>query len=260
FLLTLLEKGIQLWDARPLQTQVVEKPPAVVTPLPKPPAEPPADNRPGAGRTAMRKGIEQLDRGDRGAALLWFVGALKAEPEAQRQGLHRLRIGLLLQEMPKLRPLAPKGGQPTDFIADKVAELPVTLDRTDPLLEHFFHVLLSPDGRRLALWNYSIDSRTEAEDKKLGRSPFRLQVFDSRTWERLGPAIDTKGPLNRDRVAFSPDGRRVATFLFSGQPRGHLPEDPPELMEKQVRDLRVWEVSTGKQVGTAMRPDWALAE
>jgi hypothetical protein len=158
-----------------------------------------------------------------------------------------LRIGLLLQETPKLRPLVPAAGQPIDFVPDKVAQLPTTLDRTDPLLKHYYQALIGPDGRRLALWNYSIDSLTKEEDKKQGRSPFRLQVFDSWTWKPLSPVIDTKVPLNRDWVAFSPDGRRVATFLLLG-PRG------------QNSEVRVWNIATGKLVGTAIRPDWSFGE
>jgi WD40 repeat protein/HEAT repeat protein len=260
FLMAQKEKGVQLWDARPPQTQVVAKLPVVVAPLPKPPTEPPPDTRPEAVRSALRKGIEQLDKGDRGAALLWFVEALKAEPDAERQRLHRLRISLLLQEIPKLRPLIPRGGQLTDFVSDKVAELPTTLDRTDPVLTHYYHMLLSPDGRRLALWNYNIDTRTEAEDKKQGRSPYRLQVFDSRSWQPLGPAIDTVAPLYREQVTFSKDGRCVVTFHFQGHPGVPLDSPPPELLEKQVRNLGVWDVATGKQVGTAMRLPWPVDE
>jgi WD40 repeat protein/HEAT repeat protein len=260
--LTTLEtnKGLNLWDARPPDTKVVARPPAVVAPPPKPPAEPPPDGRPEAVRSALQEGIEQMNNGDRTVALLWFAEALRVDPDPERQQMHRLRIGLLLQETPKLRPLVSKEDQPIDFVADKTTELPTTEDRTDPVLDHYYLALLSPDGRGLALWNYTVDSRTKKEDEKQGRSPYRLQVFDSRTWKPLGPAIDTKAPLEEDGVAFSPDGRRVATFLFAGQPRGLLVDDPPELMEKQVRDLRVWDVVSGKQVGAAMRPDWALGE
>jgi WD40 repeat protein/HEAT repeat protein len=253
-----VNKGLKLWDARPPETQVVARPIAVAAPLPNLPTEPPPDARPEAVRSALQKGIEQMGKGDKSAALLWFVEALRVDPDPERQRMHRLRIGLLLQETPNLRPLVPKGDAPVDFVADKTAELPTTQDRTDPVLDNYYHALLSPDGRRLALWNHGVDSRTEKEDAKQGRSPYRLQVFDSRTWAPLGPAIDTKAGLPEGCIAFSPDGRRVATFLFGGKPRGHLIEHPPELLEKQIRDLRLWDVETGKQVGAAMRPDWAL--
>src|SRR5262249_23587620 len=180
FLMTAAEDGIRLWDARPPQTKVVT-PPAVpaADPLPKPPPGPPPDTRPEAVRSAVRKGIEKMDRGEPAAALVWFVEALKADSDPVRQRLHRLRITLLLQNLPRLRPLVPDGGsgeKATAFVADKVVDLPKTADLSDPCYEERYQVRLSADGRRVVRWTRFSNNLLDEEARKAGRSPYEMQV------------------------------------------------------------------------------------
>ncbi len=55
-------------------------------------------------RFQVRRGIEHLDQRDDFFALLWFAQALKSEsPDSPRQEAHRLRLSLLLQQLPRLR-------------------------------------------------------------------------------------------------------------------------------------------------------------
>jgi WD40 repeat protein/serine/threonine protein kinase len=245
FLMTMGEDGVRLWDARPPATRVIRPPAVVVKKWPRPATELPADTRPLAVRLAIRKGMEHLDKGDRGAALLWFTRALKADPDRDRQRLHRLRIALVLQDMPKVRPVVPASvpaEKASTFVADKAVILPTTVDVMRPFHDWFYPFLLSPDGRRLARWNTGINNLTRKEDEKQGRSSWKIDIFDSRTGKPAGPTIEEIWPVHPGGVAFSPDGRRIARFLPLGKPPG----------------VRVWDVQTGKPVGVVMEPDWKL--
>ena len=262
FLMALGSEGVRLWDARPPAVKVIGPTPAsAAEPLPKPATEPPVDPRPSAVRDVVRRAVEQMDR-DRAAALLWSVAALKADPDPTRQRLHRLRVALLLQDLPKLRPVvsAREGGMATAFLADKEAEIPTTADLGDPKYDRIWFGLLGPDGHTLARWTQGPDSRKAEERKKQGRSDYELQAFEAATGKALGPVIDTQYALGRrERVAVSPDGLRLATFAFEGQPRGFLISEDQKLLDAQLRDLRCWDATTGKPIGKPMRPDWPMS-
>jgi WD40 repeat protein/HEAT repeat protein len=238
--------GLKLWDARPPHRVVVTAAKPVASPPLKPSDVIPADLRLESVRSAIRKGTEQMNKGDPGAALLWSVEALKVESDRERQAALRLRIGLLLQEMPNLRPLAPEGKQPADFVADKVSALPRTVDRCDPWQDWAYRFTVSADGRRVARWFQPLDTRSADAERKAGRSPYRLEVFDSATGQPAGPALPVPGLFDPGQVALSPDGRRVATFAISSR---------PDREEKGIRDLHVWAVQTGRQVSAALCPE-----
>jgi hypothetical protein len=194
--------------------------------------------------------MEHLDKGDRGTALLWFVEALKADPDRQRRRLHRLRIGLLLQDMPKLRPVVADGApaeKATAFVADKTADLPTTVDVMRPFADWFYPFVLSPDGRCLARWNTGINGYTEKEDKKLGRSLWKIDVFDSRTGKRVGPTIEEIMPVHPRGMAFSLDGRYLARFHSLRKEGG-----------PRTWNVQVWDVQTGKAVGDFLQLNWKL--
>jgi WD40 repeat protein len=118
-----------------------------------------------------------------------------------------------------------------------------------PFSDSFYAFLLSPDGRRLARWNMGINGLTRKEDKRLGRSPWRIDVFDSRTGKPVGPAIEEVWRVHPRGLAFSPDGRRIARFRSLRKPDG-----------PRTWNVQVWDVQTGKPVGGLMEPNWKMED
>jgi WD40 repeat protein/HEAT repeat protein len=237
------EGGIKIWDARPLPV----KPPAPPVSEQKeqaPSMTPPADTRPQVVREAVRTSVEKMDKGELGTALLWAVHALQHDTDPARQKVHRLRIGLLLQELPRLRPVIPAGAdKPTAFVFDKIIDLPTTAEVLSPLWERRNEVLLSTDGRRLAVCSYPGYEVDSQQDNKLGKPSSRFEVFDSRTGVPAGAPIDTGAVFPGSVSAVSPDGKHVAVIF---------PFESPE--------IRTWNVETGKLVGPAVRVNWKLEQ
>jgi serine/threonine protein kinase/WD40 repeat protein len=95
---------------------------------------------------------------------------------------------------------------------------------------NLYSVEFSPDGRRLG----ATVSPHEAEEK-FGPANAVL-VWDAETGAEL-QAIPGTFPRGGSRLAFSPDGRRVAATIQAGG-------DPSQ------RDVKLWEVDSGREVAT----------
>jgi WD40 repeat protein/tRNA A-37 threonylcarbamoyl transferase component Bud32 len=231
-------EGIRLWSGEPIALPPIPTPPAPKEEKPRHPIPPP-DTRPEPIRAAVGKSVERMNQGDLGGALLWAVDALQADADPQRQQAHRLRIALLLQEMPRLRPVVPPGSdRPVQFVADKVSDPPATADRSGALWERYNRALLSADGKRIALFSHAYSQVEEQGDAKQGRPSSRIEVFDALTGKLVGPTIDTRGPVKEYVAAFSPDGKLVAAWPgWQG-------------------DISIWDVESGKRIGKPFHPEW----
>ena len=257
-LITADSAELKIWNAAPLP------PPVRPTAEAKPPAkriartEPAPDARPAAVRSALERGIACMDGADLPTALLWFGEALKADPDPERQRLHRLRIGLLLQETPRLRPIGSAAAQATGFAADKTGVLPTTAAVYDPLKSGDREdSLLSPDGRWIAVSNRTYTPEENQASKKQGRSPWWLRIHDARTGKQVGPTIDARHRLaHHTGWTFSPDGKQIAAFSFNGDVR--QPGDKPDTVKNQHRLVQVWDAATGKPAGPDVELNWEM--
>jgi HEAT repeat protein len=192
-------------------------------------------HRPGRGARLL----DALTKGDAPAALLRAAEALRADPDPARQRVHRLRVGLLLQELPRLRPVLPAGAhEPSAFAPDKVSSLPLTADVLSHLWPRSHDVWLSADGARVAVCGDADYEAEQIADRKAGRPASRFEVFDSRTGAPAGAVIDTAQRFRGRLSAFSPDGRRAVVAVTGAE------------------GIRTWDVQTGKPLGPPLRPSW----
>src|SRR5262249_381928 len=100
-------------------------------------------------------------------------------------------------------------------------------------------LLVSADGRRLAVWNSVTTAEEQRESKKTGEGPFFLQVFDAQTGKPAGARIGSKRPFFRGGVAISGDGGKVPAILREDA-------SPMKEGERYVLKLQVWDAETGK--------------
>jgi len=218
--------GLRVYDGRPWT------PPPVLAAKPAPPEpkkDAPADDRPDKVKAAVARAIAVQDT-DPAAATLHAVAALEADTDPARQQTHRLRIALALQATPKLRPVVKAGAtEATAFAADKVIDLSDTANVCLPIIPWGI-LLRSADGTRFATWSILFNEETIKEDEKAGRSPWVVRVHEAASGNRIGLPIDLEEvPINKNCVAFSPDGKRVAALFPIGQ-------------------VRMWDADTGKRI------------
>jgi WD40 repeat protein/HEAT repeat protein/tRNA A-37 threonylcarbamoyl transferase component Bud32 len=244
FLVATGQAGLTIWVARPLPPRPPSPPAAKPKPETPPSTNPPPDARPTIVTVAVQNSKEAQEKGDPAAALLWAAEALASDPDPTRQRIHRLRVGLLLQEMPRVRPVVPAGAtEPTEFALDRVNGVPLTADVLPPLWPRRNDLWLSADGSRLAVCgsaNYEIE---QIQDRKAGRPVSRFEVFEPATGGPVGQVIDTGEKWFGRITGFSPDGKRVAAWLLA-DPAG----------------IRTWDVATGKVLGPPIRPGWQRRE
>jgi WD40 repeat protein/tetratricopeptide (TPR) repeat protein len=134
-------------------------------------------------RQYIANGVRLADEGHPLGALPWLVEALALETGGpEREQTHRIRIGTLLHQAPRLEHV---WGEPA----------------------HLFLAELSPDGRRVV-------TAGGAEDGSAGL----VNVWDAATGAAVLPPLRHEAPADRprlgalvSRVAFSPDGRRLAS-------------------------------------------------
>ena len=164
-------------------------------------------------RQYVDNGAQRLDEGDHFASLVWFTEALRLdEGDSDSETIHRLRIGSVLQQCPRLvqsflhreivvsvdfgpdgRHLVTAGGDNTARVWD------VNTGLAGPVLPHSQLVTrasFSPDGGRIVTASYDATAR----------------IWDATTGVELTPPMEhSKGVL---QAAFAPDGRRVVTAGF----------------------------------------------
>ncbi len=230
-------------------------------------------------------GTRLMESGDLSASLLWFAEALRlAEKEKLPQETHRLRLAAVLAQCPRpLRiwlhdktlnaaRLSSDGKRVLMAGANGAAEVwdAATGNRIGDVLAHaeaVTHAAISPDGKRvltadadkmLHLWDVEMSQEVFAAQQlqgpvvalafsadgkrfltvtdkaamgEMGAAEVELHVRDAETGEAvregaLGSEIDARPAV------FSPDGQRVLTIC-------------------QDRCARMWNIATGKQIGSS---------
>jgi WD40 repeat protein/HEAT repeat protein len=239
---------LRVYDGRPWTPP---PPPPAKPAEPGPPAarpEPSPDPRPEAVRAAAKASADAAAAGDPGAALLHAVAALEADPDPDRQVVHRTRVALAWQALPRLRPVVPSGAAaPTGFAADTVADPPSTANASNPLHPSWWsdHASISGDGSRVAVWRRVTDQETLDAAKKAGGTPWTVRVYDAATGKPVGPAVDIGRRVADHGIALSHDGGLIAAAR-PRPPTGPKDEGPTE---SPPAVLTVWEAATGRRVG-----------
>lgn len=227
-------------------------------------------------------GTHAMENGDLSAALPWFVSALRvAEKEKLPQEAHRLRLAAVLAQCPRpvqmwshdttlnVVQLSADGKRVLTAGANGAVEVweTATGKRIGDVLAHteaVTHAAFRPDGKRvltasadgmLHLWDVEMGKEVfdalqlmgpvvslafDSHGKRflcltdktpMGAAEVELSIRDAATGElireeALGSDIRPLPP------AFSPDGQRVLTVC-------------------QDRCARIWDIATGKQIGSA---------
>ena len=184
-------------------------------------------------------GMKLVDEGDHLAALPWLVQALKLEDGGvEREEVHRLRIGTLLSQAPRLVQLwahdkdiysarfSNDGRLVATASADKTARVwDVTTGK--PLADSLRH-----DGEVLTA-EFSADGTRLVTASADGTA----RIWDVRTGDSSGPALQHGAAVYR--AVFSADGQYVATASAD-------------------RTARVWSAATGQVVMTVYHDDEVL--
>jgi WD40 repeat protein len=180
----------------------------------------------------VSNGVRLMDEGDLLGSLPWFVKALENEKGGpEREEIHRMRLGAVLQQCPKLVRLwvydSPQ--EYAEFSSDGRRVITRSDDRmlrvwdaatgqpiTAPLkhIGSFSYSAFSPDGRRLLTANSEM-----------------ARVWDAASEQPVSPPLKHKGVVY---AAFSPDGQRV--FTVSGD-----------------QTARVWDAQSGQPVTAPLK-------
>jgi WD40 repeat protein/serine/threonine protein kinase len=241
-----------------------------------------AENRRRLVRTLIATGARHLDEGDVLASFPWFVEALKRDDDPAREEMHRIRLGAVLRQGPKLVGMwfhehevfgafSPDGRLVVTASHDGTARVwdAATGKAVTPPLKHppgSGCAAFSPDGRRVA---------TGGGNLKEGSA----RVWDAATGEPVTPSLPHKAWVST--IAFSPDGRRVVTAGKDGTARvwdastgepvtpslDHQPEVFSAVFSPDGRRLvtagldgtaRVWEAATGQPAYPPLKHPGAL--
>lgn len=238
----------------------------------------------------LTHGTERLEQGDWFASLSWFASAGKlAQRDPYGESLHRLRIGSILGQCPKLTQLWVVGGdvRSIDFSADGQRMLAAAEDgktgragvwhvETGQLVgklwqpgDRIWHASLSPDGQHVAV----------------GCTNGTIHVWNVETGELAYPPVrhgDEKTEGWVEQVWFSRDGRLLLTASLdhtarlwnaaSGQVIRELKHDTKVYHARfspdetrivtaggnkvgEASEARVWTAESGVPIGDPMKHD-----
>ncbi|MGH9464902.1 MAG: WD40 repeat domain-containing serine/threonine protein kinase, partial [Thermoanaerobaculia bacterium] len=241
------------------------------------------------GRRAARReivtqhlatGMELAAAGDALGALPWLARALELEPDAAAREDHRLRIGTLLEYVPRLvRQWAHAG--------------PVVVARFSP--DGTRVVTVSEDGTA-RVWSVASGEPLAGplrHDDRLSWaefSPDSRQILtagvdaDARLWDATTGALVRSLPGHERGIAFasfSPDGRRIVAIgpggtrlwdALSGASVAVFPQADRSLgnplfdrrgrrlVTASAEEARVWDAETGAPVGPPLRPPGGIGD
>jgi hypothetical protein len=195
------------------------------------------------------KGLRLIEEGDLIGALPWLAEALtRAQGDAETERRHRLQIGTLLRQCPRLLQFLHEPGRVTgaEFSSDGhrvittgvltnhhqyISEWNLTdgtlIRRIDTGLNRAnnnVRISLSSDNHRVVVWSSRPGSR-------------EAFVYDLRTGERIGKPLAHEAGLVE--VTFSPDGRLVLTASTDYTPRLWNP-DTGECVTTMRHPAGVW--------------------
>ncbi|MBI4660252.1 MAG: protein kinase, partial [Verrucomicrobia bacterium] len=202
-------------------------------------------------KLSTANGVRLMDERDLFTSMVWFTEALRLD-QGNRDGeyAHRLRIGSILQQCPKLVGLAFHSGLlwHLEFSPDGRRFVAASADRTARVWDAHTGEPVTPPlrhGDEVVYASFSSDgSQVVTADQDS-----TAQVWDAASGKPIGPPLKHKEKTVW-YAAFSPDGQRVLTisssWFFGPGPR------PGEAV--------VWNATTGERVfaltnGAAISPD-----
>jgi WD40 repeat protein/serine/threonine protein kinase len=247
-----------------------------------------ADTRRELAASMIASGFARIDAWDWAGGVLWFVKALEIEPDPARQREHRVRIGQVLQRMPRLARLWSHG--PRIKSLDVSAQGIVASAGTDGVvrlwslatgqpigapLKHegvINRVTFSPDGRLLAsasedgtarLWRASdgapvgppLRHLRAVRDVTFSPDSLVVATAGSDGWAKLWRVaggqsfVEVNLELPVVRVMFTKDGTRFAAAA--------------EERDQNPFAVRLWSAEDGAPAGEWIRggsPEWLLSD
>jgi WD40 repeat protein/tRNA A-37 threonylcarbamoyl transferase component Bud32 len=178
----------------------------------------------------VEKGAQLLDANDYFGSLVWFTEALRLDQgNPTAEAMHRIRIGAVLQQSPKLLAVFPQHKREVvsvEFSPDGRRLVAASFDGTARVWDAGTAQPVTPPLRHAEeIWNVNFSS--DGQRVVTASSDHTAQIWDATTGLPLTP------PLRHEKrvfyAVFSPDGRRVAST-------------------SEDKTARVWDALTGQPV------------